>query len=165
MDHPNETLEIEIAKENYLSSNATLSDRLEDFKSLITPNIATTSFLEPTETTTKTNQKEYKFKTTKYFKTRKTTTKDPQNIILVKRDVERMPFDDENDQIRKEIHKELEKNGAKVRENKKLFAEIWKKVQMNRLNTKVGLMFASKPVVQLIVNHFIGPLTNRLNQN
>jgi MFS transporter, DHA1 family, solute carrier family 18 (vesicular amine transporter), member 1/2 len=38
----------------------------------------------------------------------------------------------------------------------------WKKVQMNRLNTKVGLMFASKPIVQLIANPFIGPLTNRI---
>jgi MFS transporter, DHA1 family, solute carrier family 18 (vesicular amine transporter), member 1/2 len=38
----------------------------------------------------------------------------------------------------------------------------WKKVQMNKLNTKVGLMFASKPIVQLIANPFIGPLTNRI---
>ena len=39
--------------------------------------------------------------------------------------------------------------------------ERWKAVQMNKLSTKVGLMFASKPVVQLIANPFIGPLTNR----
>ena len=37
----------------------------------------------------------------------------------------------------------------------------WKKVQMNKLNTKVGFMFASKPFVQLIANPFIGPLTNK----
>lgn len=41
-------------------------------------------------------------------------------------------------------------------------AENWKKVQMNRLNIQVGLMFASKPVVQMIANPFIGPLTNKL---
>jgi hypothetical protein len=50
-----------------------------------------------------------------------------------------------------------------IEEQKKIHArEKWKKVQMNKLNTKVGLMFASKPVVQLIVNPFIGPLTNRI---
>lgn len=38
----------------------------------------------------------------------------------------------------------------------------WKNVQMNKLNTKIGLMFASKPLVQLIANPFIGPLTNRV---
>ncbi len=43
----------------------------------------------------------------------------------------------------------------------KKFKEKWKNVQMNRLNTKVGFMFASKPIVQLITNPFIGPLTNR----
>jgi len=37
----------------------------------------------------------------------------------------------------------------------------WKNVQMNKLNTKIGLMFASKPLVQLLTNPFIGPLTNR----
>ncbi len=52
------------------------------------------------------------------------------------------------------------------RENKKykyLTAEEkkWKNVQMNKLNTKIGLMFASKPLVQLLTNPFIGPLTNR----
>jgi len=39
--------------------------------------------------------------------------------------------------------------------------EKWKEVQLNKLNSKVGLMFASKPIVQLIANPFIGPLTNR----
>ena len=53
------------------------------------------------------------------------------------------------------------------KENKKykfLTAEErkWKNVQMNKLNTKIGLMFASKPLVQLLTNPFIGPLTNRL---
>lgn len=38
----------------------------------------------------------------------------------------------------------------------------WKEVQMNKLSTKVSLMFASKPIVQLITNPFIGPLTNRI---
>ena len=52
------------------------------------------------------------------------------------------------------------------KENKKykyLTAEEkkWKNVQMNKLNTKIGLMFASKPLVQLLTNPFIGPLTNR----
>ena len=46
-------------------------------------------------------------------------------------------------------------------ERKKLSKEHWKKVQMNKLNTKVGLMFASKPIVQMIANPFIGPLTNK----
>lgn len=46
-------------------------------------------------------------------------------------------------------------------EKENILKENWKKVQMNKLNTKVGLMFASKPVVQLIVNPFIGPLTNK----
>ncbi len=39
--------------------------------------------------------------------------------------------------------------------------DLWKRKQLNRLNTKVGLMFASKPIVQLMTNPFIGPLTNR----
>jgi DHA1 family solute carrier family 18 vesicular amine transporter 1/2 len=39
--------------------------------------------------------------------------------------------------------------------------ERWKSVQMNKLSAKVSLMFASKPVVQLITNPLIGPLTNR----
>ncbi len=39
--------------------------------------------------------------------------------------------------------------------------EKWKEVQLNKLSSKVGLMFASKPIVQLIANPFIGPLTNR----
>lgn len=43
--------------------------------------------------------------------------------------------------------------------------EKWKEVQMNKLNSKVGLMFASKPIVQLIANPFIGPLTNRFILN
>jgi DHA1 family solute carrier family 18 vesicular amine transporter 1/2 len=47
-------------------------------------------------------------------------------------------------------------------EKAKIAVENWKKVQMNKLNTKVGLMFASKPIVQLIANPFIGPLTNRV---
>ena len=42
-----------------------------------------------------------------------------------------------------------------------IVADNWKKVQMNKLNTQVGLMFASKPVVQMIANPFIGPLTNK----
>lgn len=46
-------------------------------------------------------------------------------------------------------------------EKANIIAENWKKVQMNKLNTKVGLMFASKPIVQLMVNPFIGPLTNK----
>ena len=41
--------------------------------------------------------------------------------------------------------------------------EKWKEIQMNKLSFKVGLMFASKPIMQLIANPFIGPLTNRLN--
>lgn len=40
--------------------------------------------------------------------------------------------------------------------------EKWKSIQMNKLSTKVGLLFASKPVVQLMANPFIGPLTNRI---
>lgn len=32
---------------------------------------------------------------------------------------------------------------------------------LNEENVKVGLMFSSKAFVQLICNHFIGPLTNR----
>lgn len=58
---------------------------------------------------------------------------------------------------------ERERNILKLQEEEKakIIAENWKKVQMNKLNTKVGLMFASKPVVQLIVNPFIGPLTNK----
>ena len=47
------------------------------------------------------------------------------------------------------------------KEKTRLAQEKWKQVQMNRLNTKVGLMFASKPIVQLIANPFIGPLTNK----
>ena len=43
----------------------------------------------------------------------------------------------------------------------KKFKEKWKNVQLNRLNTKVGFMFASKPIVQLMTNPFICPLTNR----
>jgi hypothetical protein len=42
-----------------------------------------------------------------------------------------------------------------------LFEEKWRKEQYDQLNAKVGFMFASKPVVQLITNPFIGPLTNR----
>ncbi len=42
-----------------------------------------------------------------------------------------------------------------------LTQERWKSVQMNKLSAKVSLMFASKPVVQLITNPLIGPLTNR----
>ena len=40
--------------------------------------------------------------------------------------------------------------------------EKWKSIQMNKLSTKVGLLFASKPIVQLVANPFIGPLTNRI---
>ncbi len=39
--------------------------------------------------------------------------------------------------------------------------ERWKSVQMNKLSFKVSIMFASKPVVQLVTNPLIGPLTNR----
>ena len=46
-------------------------------------------------------------------------------------------------------------------DRKKKELQRWKAVQMNKLNAKVGLMFASKPIVQLIANPFIGPLTNR----
>ncbi len=48
-----------------------------------------------------------------------------------------------------------------VYNEKELAKETWKRIQMNKLNIKVGLMFASKPIVQLIVNPFIGPLTNK----
>lgn len=46
-------------------------------------------------------------------------------------------------------------------ERRRIANDKWKEVQLNKLNTKVGLMFASKPVVQLIANPFIGPLTNK----
>ena len=55
-------------------------------------------------------------------------------------------------------------NNAKASNNNATFDNFkdkWKKVQINRLSTKVGFLFASKPVVQLITNPFIGPLTNR----
>lgn len=52
-------------------------------------------------------------------------------------------------------------NALKIQKAK----EKWKEVQMNKLNSKVGLMFASKPIVQLIANPFIGPLTNRFILN
>lgn len=42
-----------------------------------------------------------------------------------------------------------------------LFEEKWRKEQYDSLNAKVGFMFASKPVIQLLTNPFIGPLTNR----
>ena len=52
-------------------------------------------------------------------------------------------------------------NALKIQKAK----EKWKELQMNKLNSKVGLMFASKPIVQLIANPFIGPLTNRFILN
>ena len=63
----------------------------------------------------------------------------------------------------KEHQKMLRKNWAKIEEEEKvkIARDSWKTIQMNKLNTKVGLMFASKPVVQLIANPFIGPLTNK----
>lgn len=69
------------------------------------------------------------------------------------------------DDFEKQI--ERQRNIQKLQEEEKIniIAENWKKVQMNKLNTKVGLMFASKPVVQLIVNPFIGPLTNKFDTN
>lgn len=36
-----------------------------------------------------------------------------------------------------------------------------RKAELGSENVKVGLMFASKAIVQLITNPFIGPLTNR----
>ena len=35
----------------------------------------------------------------------------------------------------------------------------------NTFDLQVGLMFASKAVVQLVANPFVGPLTNRLQSN
>ena len=37
----------------------------------------------------------------------------------------------------------------------------WRHAELVNENVEVGLMFASKAVVQLITNPFIGPLTNR----
>lgn len=39
--------------------------------------------------------------------------------------------------------------------------ETIRKAELGSENVKVGLMFASKAMVQLITNPFIGPLTNR----
>jgi MFS transporter, DHA1 family, solute carrier family 18 (vesicular amine transporter), member 1/2 len=47
----------------------------------------------------------------------------------------------------------------------KSLLEKWKNDQMGELNTETGLMLASKPIVQMIANPFIGPLTNRLLYN
>jgi DHA1 family solute carrier family 18 vesicular amine transporter 1/2 len=57
--------------------------------------------------------------------------------------------------MKKQVQEDMDEKEMRAREQ-------WKKVQLNKLNTKVGLMFASKPIVQLIANPFIGPLTNRI---
>jgi hypothetical protein len=41
----------------------------------------------------------------------------------------------------------------------------WKKIEMNKLNVHIGFLFASKPLVALVVAPFIGPLTRKLVHN
>ena len=65
------------------------------------------------------------------------------------------------DDYQRQIERENNIKKLQLEEKSRIVAENWKKVQMNKLNTKVGIMFASKPIVQLLVNPFIGPLTNR----
>ena len=56
----------------------------------------------------------------------------------------------------KNNNKTIEINFLTVEENK------WNNAQINKLNSKIGVMFASKPLFQLLTNPLIGPLTNRL---
>ena len=60
-----------------------------------------------------------------------------------------------------EVKALLASKNITTKERADVESDNWRKVQMNKLNTEVGLMFASKPVVQMIANPFIGPLTNR----
>lgn len=67
----------------------------------------------------------------------------------------------ETAEIKDDFRHSMYNNSPMINASLKKFKENWKNAQMNRLSTKVGLMFASKPIVQLITNPFIGPLTNR----
>jgi hypothetical protein len=62
------------------------------------------------------------------------------------------------------IEKNSQKNNNKTIENNFLTVEEnkWKNAQINKLNSKIGVMFASKPLFQLLTNPLIGPLTKRL---
>ncbi len=83
-------------------------------------------------------------------------------------------YDDDDDEVAKKVTQPIETAKAtptttttisdletKTKSNEEEAKDLWKRKQLNRLNTKVGLMFASKPIVQLMTNPFIGPLTNR----
>ena len=64
-----------------------------------------------------------------------------------------------------EVKSLLASKNITTKERADVVADNWRKVQMNKLNTQVGLMFASKPVVQMIANPFIGPLTNKYKES
>ena len=51
--------------------------------------------------------------------------------------------------------------GSNLFQHHRLTAEERKHKELIQENIEVGVMFASKAVVQLITNPFVGPLTNR----
>jgi len=48
------------------------------------------------------------------------------------------------------------------RRHRKYLAKLKRHKELSKENVEVGLMFASKAVVQIIANPFVGPLTNRI---
>jgi hypothetical protein len=127
LEHPNETLEIEIAELDFLQTYRNNNSNYLN-QTLQTPTSTTTTMmLENIDATSNVLHKHR----------HKSITHASSTIQAILAD-------------------------SKLNATLKKFKEKWKNVQMNRLNTKVGLMFASKPIVQLITNPFIGPLTNRL---
>jgi hypothetical protein len=59
-----------------------------------------------------------------------------------------------------EDSEEIERNAQKIREAN----EKYRHDALTEENVHVGLMFGSKALVQLLVNPFIGPLTNKYVQ-
>ena len=44
---------------------------------------------------------------------------------------------------------------------RKYLAKLKRHKELSKENVEVGLMFASKAVVQIVANPFVGPLTNK----
>merc|ERR1719458_402522 len=48
------------------------------------------------------------------------------------------------------------------RRHRKYLAKLKRHKELSKENVEVGLMFASKAVVQIVANPFVGPLTNKI---
>ena len=63
--------------------------------------------------------------------------------------------------VKKRRKRQKRSRGSNLFQHHRLTAEERKHKELVQENIEVGVMFASKAVVQLIANPFVGPLTNR----